>query len=123
MEYKTVKSNSSPDSVQLLQGKKLINLDITSITETDDEGNETTTYSYTQVVVETTDDTDEMTAKYRAEVAQDYLDSTDYIDHKLVLSVYVNSEYTAEEFIAKYSDIYTAREDARTAISDYEDNY
>lgn len=65
MKATTVHSNEAPESIQLLKGKQLINVDIESVTSTDDEGNESTSYNYTQLESEIYENADSAIVEYR----------------------------------------------------------
>ena len=69
-------SNEYPEQFQLLQGKKLINIDVVEST-TEVDGESIKSYSYTQIAVDVNADTELSILQYRADVAQQYLDSTD----------------------------------------------
>ena len=117
MQYRTVTSNEEPSATQYLQGKLLINIDIEETTSTDNDGNETTLYTFTQIVTDKSSDYDEEIATYRAEIGQEYLDSTDWINSKYIEYVTINATLTGAEFAEKYADVYTAREEARAYIN------
>ena len=118
MQYKTVNSSDYPQSTQELQGKLLINIDVVESTTTDDDGNESTSYNYTQIIAETGSDADKITLEYRAEIAQEYLDSTDYL---FTVDKYSQlNDDTKVELEAKRE---SAREDIRALIdTPVEDN-
>ena len=52
--------------------------------------------------------------------AQAYLDSTDWVTNKYIDVVVVLQTMTREEYLAKYSDIYTKREEARITVNETE---
>lgn len=111
MQYKTVTSSESPASEQLLQGKLLINIDITSTTTTTDE-DDITTYSFTQIVADSDADSDSAILEYRAEIAQEYLDSTD---------IYFTIDKYAQLTDARKTELTDLREEARIAIRAFSD--
>jgi hypothetical protein len=101
-----VTSNEYPEQVQLLQGKKLINIDVSeSVTETD--GESVTSYVYTQLAVDVVTDTELAMLQYRANVAQQYLNSTD-----LYMTVDKHAQLTQERKV----ELAERREAARVVI-------
>jgi hypothetical protein len=101
-----VTSNEYPEQVQLLQGKKLINIDVSeSVTET--EGESVTNYVYTQLAVDVTTDTELAILQYRAEIAQQYLDSTD---------LYMTADKHAQLTQERKDELTEKREAARVVI-------
>jgi len=111
MIARTATSNESPAKVQLLQGKKLINIDIELATTVVD-GNEISTFSFTQLVVDVTEDTDNAILEYRADIAQKYLNATD-----VYFTIDKHSQLTAE----RISELTEAREAARVVIRKFVD--
>jgi len=101
-----VTSDEIPEQAQLLQGKKLINIDVSeSVTET--EGESVASYVYTQLTVDVTTDTERAILQYRADVAQQYLNSTD-----LYMTVDKHAQLTQE----RKDELTEKREAARVAI-------
>ena len=104
-----VTSSEYPEQFQLLQGKKLINIDvIESVTEV--EGESVKSYSYTQIAVDVNADAELSILKYRADVSQQYLDSTD-----LYMTVDKHKQLTQE----RESELTDKREAARVVIREY----
>ena len=108
MITRTVTSDKKPSDVQLLQGKKLINIDVTETVD----GNEISTFSFTQLVVDVTEDTDNAILEYRADIAQKYLNATD-----VYFTIDKHSQLTAE----RISELTEAREAARVVIRKFVD--
>jgi len=107
-----VTSNEQPLQVQLLQGKKLINIDvIESATEID--GESVKSYTYTQLAVDVNADTELSIMQYRAEVAQQYLDSTD---------IYFTIDKHAQLTQERRAELTEKREAARVVIRRLRDN-
>lgn len=101
-----VTSNEYPEQVKLLQGKKLINIDvIESITEID--GESVKSYSYTQLAADVSADTELSIKQYRADVAQQYLNETD-----LYMTVDKYAQLTPE----RIDELTVKRETARGVI-------
>jgi len=101
-----VTSNEYPEQVQLLQGKKLINIDVSeSVTETECES--VTSYVYTQLSVDATTNTELAILQYRADVAQQYLDSTD---------LYMTVDKHAQLAQSRKDELTEKREAARVVI-------
>ena len=106
-----VTSSEYPEQFQLLQGKKLINIDvIESATEID--GESVKSYSYTQLAVDVNADTELSILQYRAGVAQQYLDSTDKY-----MTVDKHKQLTQE----RESELTDKREAARVTVREYKD--
>ena len=104
-----VTSNEYPEQFQLLQGKKLINIDvIESAIEAD--GEIVKSYSYNQIAVDANADTELSIMQYRADVAHQYLDSTD-----LYMTVDKHAQLTQERQI----ELTDKREAARIIIREY----
>jgi hypothetical protein len=102
-------SNEYPEQFQLLQGKKLINIDVIEST-TEVDGESLKSYSYTQLSVDVNADTELSILKYRADVSQQYLDSTD-----LYMTVDKHAQLTQERQI----ELTDKRESARIIIREY----
>ena len=106
MKYIKVTSNESPEQVQLLQGKKLINIDVTeSIVDVD--GESIATFTCTQLAVDVNADTDNAVLQYRADVAQQYLNETD---------LYMTVDKCAQLTPERVGELTAKREAARVAI-------
>jgi len=106
-----VTSNEHPKQVQLLQGKKLINIDVVeSVAEVD--GESIKSYSYTQIAVDVNADTELSIKQYRADLAQQYLDATDKY-----MTVDKHKQLTQE----RESELTDKRETARVTVREYKD--
>jgi len=107
-----VTSNEYPEQFQLLQGKKLINIDVIELTS-EVEGESVKSYSYTQIAVDVNADTELSILRYSAGVSQQYLDATDKY-----MTVDKHAQLTQE----RRAELTEKREAARVVIRRLRDN-
>ena len=119
MKTRQVTSNVSPEQYKILQGYKLININIIeSLSESIDDSEPTTIYTYTQIVADINADVDSTIAEYEYDWAVSELKSSDieikYHDHsssraRLTKQEWVDYQESLRDYATVSDGVYSLR--------------